>query len=60
MDKYQLYHNIYSICSQQVRYTIAVAGKPGDGLASMQIEEIAVDLFNNGQLDEFLPHEHQP
>ncbi|KAJ9497466.1 hypothetical protein H2202_006890 [Exophiala xenobiotica] len=53
MDKYHLYHNDYSLCSLQVRYTLALAGKPREGLATMHIELIDVDLFNSGQLDEF-------
>lgn len=50
--QHQLYHNIYSLCSIQVRYTIAIASKPRDGLPPMQFQEVEVDLFNDGQLDE--------
>ncbi|KAK5200287.1 hypothetical protein LTR92_000830 [Exophiala xenobiotica] len=53
MDKYHLYHNDYSLYSLQVRYTLALAGKPREGLAPMQIELTDVDLFNSGQLAEF-------
>ena len=53
MEKYHLYHNTYSLCSLQVRYTLALAGNPTKGLAPMQIELTDVDLFNSGQLDEF-------
>jgi hypothetical protein len=52
MDKYSLYHNDYSLCSLQVRYTLALAGKPREGLVAMQIDLIDVDLLNSGQLDE--------
>jgi glutathione S-transferase len=52
-NRYRLYHNIYSLCSLQVRYTVAIAGEPRDGLPQMEIEEVPIDLFNNGQLDEF-------
>ncbi|KEF51398.1 uncharacterized protein A1O9_12547, partial [Exophiala aquamarina CBS 119918] len=52
MESHRLYHNHYSLCSLQVRYTIAIAGPPRDGLPPMQFDEVVVDLFNDGQLDE--------
>ena len=35
-----------------VRYTIAVAGKPGQGLPPATIEEKVVEIFSQEQLEE--------
>lgn len=35
-----------------VRYTIAIAGKPHEGIAEMSVEERIVDIFGNEQLEE--------
>lgn len=53
MESFNLYHYQYSLCSLQVRYTLAIAGEQRDGLAPMHIKEIPVDLLKEGQLDEF-------
>lgn len=53
MESFKLYHNLYSLCSLQVRYTIAIAGKQRKEFPQMHLEEVAVNLLNEGQLDEF-------
>lgn len=53
MESFKLYHYKYSLCSLQVRYTLAVAGEQREGLAPMHIEEIPVDLMKDDQLDDF-------
>ncbi|KAJ5157225.1 uncharacterized protein N7482_008325 [Penicillium canariense] len=53
--EYILYHNIYSICSMMVRYTLALRGPPKDDHSAMDVTEVAVDLFKGENLtEEFL------
>src|SRR5256885_3422319 len=49
---YVLYHNLYSICSIMVRYTLAVKGAPQKPAAAMVVKEQEVDIFHGAQLDE--------
>jgi hypothetical protein len=49
---YVLYHNIWSICSTMVRYTLAVRGAPSNSAEAMVIQEQEVDIYNNAQLEE--------
>ena len=47
-----LYHNIYSICSIMVRYSIAVRGEPKDQEHEIRIHEEQIDFQNKEQLTE--------
>jgi hypothetical protein len=47
-----LYHNRSSICSIMVRYTLAVRGIAKDPASEMAVEECAIDIFREGQLEE--------
>jgi hypothetical protein len=49
---YVLYHNLWSICSIMVRYTLAVKGAPHDSAAAMVVQEQEVDIFNGAQFAE--------
>ena len=49
---YTLYHDYYSICSLQVRYTFALRGAQKDTASQMEMRELELDLMTKGQLKE--------
>jgi hypothetical protein len=51
---YVLYHNIWSICSIMVRYTLTVRGAPRNPAAAMMVEEQDVDINNRAQMEDRL------
>lgn len=44
---YVLYHNIWSICSIMVRYTLAVRGALRNSAEANPIQEHEVEIYNN-------------
>ena len=50
---YTLYHNYYSICSIMMRYLLMVRGPPVNDAQDDEFQEHHVDIFNEGQLEEY-------
>ena len=51
-ELYTLYHDYYSICSLQVRYTFALRGPSKDNASQIEMKEAELDLTTKGHLKE--------